>query len=172
MVLRGCLENALYALYIYDDPKLPDTVERAETFLRRHDGEEWTRKVKQEFRPSAMLQLLERKDARFGKTTRDMYEAAIDNGAHPNARALLTNLDMQDVQGGFTVTTEYLNPDPVVRGFCWKCTAVVGVCSLDIFGLIWHDRFQSLGITEKLESIRQQIDADPQLWKTLTNDST
>lgn len=164
MVLRGCLENALYAFYIHDDPKLPGTPGRAETFLRRDEGKDWRKKVRDEFKPSLMLDLLKGKDAPIGEMARTMYDHAIDYGAHPNAGGLLTNLNFQDVKGGYQVTTEYLNADPVARGLCWKCAAIVGVCGLDIFGLMWRRRFELLGLIGDLERLRQDIERDPTVW--------
>ena len=60
MVLRGCLENALYGLYVTRNS------ECQETWLRRHDSKENKNKARKEFTIRKLIDLLKKEDHILG----------------------------------------------------------------------------------------------------------
>ena len=82
--LRNALESICYSLLIAEDPSL------AEAWLGRHDGEEGRRASKAAF-GSAMAKardILDKKDDQLGDWMYWMYMKLIDEGAHPNPKAI------------------------------------------------------------------------------------
>jgi len=72
MVLRGCLENALYGLYVTRNS------ECQETWLRRHDSKENKNKARKEFTIRKLIDLLKKEDHILGNIASDLYERTID----------------------------------------------------------------------------------------------
>jgi hypothetical protein len=89
-LLRSCLENALYGLYLARNP------ESCETWLRRHDDAATKMKVKDEFKVGTLLNLAAALDTTEGAVARVLYERTIDSGAHPNELALMQTLQINE----------------------------------------------------------------------------
>lgn len=151
MVLRGCLENCLYGLFLHAYP------EKAETWLRRSDDEASKRKVKAEFQIGPMFTLLESKDAVTGKAVRGLYEQTIDFGAHPNEFALTSNARAESAGATKRFELSYLTGDSTALRLCLKTTAQVGVGSLRIFRLIFRERFELLEISPALDAVTRGL---------------
>lgn len=151
MVLRGCLENCLYGLFLHAYP------EKAETWLRRSDDEASKRKVKAEFQIGPMFTLLESKDAVTGRAVRGLYEQTIDFGAHPNEFALTSNARAESAGATKRFEVSYLTGDSTAMRLCLKTTAQVGVGSLRIFRLVFGERFELLDIPSTLQTVSQGL---------------
>jgi hypothetical protein len=151
MVLRGCLENSLYGLFLHAHP------EKGATWLRRSDDEASKRKVKAEFQIGPMLTLLDSKDAVTGKAVRGLYEQTIDFGAHPNELALTSNARAESFGGTKRFELSYLTGDSTALRVCLKTAAQVGVGSLRIFRLIFRERFELLEIASALGAVSQGL---------------
>lgn len=148
MVLRGCLENALYGLFIHENPEF------REVWLRRHESEEAKNRVKAEFKIGRMLDLLEARDAAGGRAARELYERTIDYGAHPNELALLTALRLTDEGATIRFDLNYLSDDSTpALALCLKTTTQVGVCALRTFRLVIPERFNLLGLSDELTRV-------------------
>lgn len=156
-LLRSTLEWALYAAHVYGNEG------RAEVWLRRHDGEtpeggrtpeseEARNRVKSEFTVRRILEGLEQRSAPVCARAKELYEHAIDSGAHPNERALTSSMRPES-EGTFQL--DYFTPEnSLPLQVALKRTCQVGVCCLEIFQVLWPERFRLLG-----------IDADlPRLW--------
>ena len=151
MVLRGCLESSLYGFYLHKNP------ESGATWLKRHEDETSKRKVRREFRLDQMLALLASSDASTGEIASDLYEFTIDYGAHPNERALTSNLLITETDTARRFELQYLSGHSPELDLCLKTNAQVGVCSLLIFRLIYRERFDILGISEELQALRREL---------------
>lgn len=146
IVLRGCLENALYGFFLHENPGL-----RA-VWLSRHDDDASRQRVRDEFRTFRMLDLLETKDRETGRAARTLYERTIDFGAHPNEMALLTVLRHSEEEGAVRFDLNYLSDDSTpALALCLKTKAQVGVWSLRVFRLVVPERFDLLGLTDEPE---------------------
>jgi hypothetical protein len=152
MLLRGCLENAQYGFYIASRPAL------REVWLRRHDDEASMRLVKQEFRVGTIFERLTLANAQVAEVAKNLYDRTIDYGAHPNERALMQVLNMQRGADEIRLEVRYLSSgDEAAFGLCLKSTAQVGVCALDMFGIIFRERFEILSLMGELQTLKVEL---------------
>lgn len=148
---RSCLENSLYALHMNRNSGLD------EVWLRRHDNKGSLQKTKNEFNFSKVIQTLESEDPSNAKVARKLYERTIDFGAHPNERSVTANLSIIDGNGGIKIQQTYLAGGTPTQRHSMKTTAQVGLCSLYIFRLIFRERFDILGLTERMDHHRNVL---------------
>ena len=151
MVLRGCLENSFYGLYV---TRNPDT---QEMWLRRHKDDESKKKCRNEFTASNLFKCLEKEDRKINNIAKILYEMTIDYGAHPNERAFMSLMSQSKDEQKIDFKMYYLIGDSLPFQLCLKNTARIGVCSLDIFKLIYRHRFDILGISDKLEKLKKGL---------------
>lgn len=150
MVVRGCLENALYALYINDDPTADEELpERSVAWLNGGKDEASTKKCRNVFTYGAAKKNLFEKDKALGQEASTLYTRTIDYGAHPNFYGHVTASTV--TKGG--VTIQFLLPGTPAFTLCVQTSVEVGLCSLKIFSRIFPDRFHSVGITERIAKI-------------------
>jgi hypothetical protein len=154
MVLRGCLENSLYALHI------SRVADAGEIWLRRHNDKGSLQKCKQHFLISNVFESLEAVDKVLSQIARRFYEITIDYGGHPNEASLTSIMRRSDDESKIRFIIPYLisykiNPDAFGLGL--KSTARIGVCSLLIFRIIFRQRFDILGLSVDLEKLKQGL---------------
>ncbi|WP_286730979.1 MULTISPECIES: hypothetical protein [unclassified Thiomonas] len=147
-LLRSCLENALYGLYLAKHP------ESRETWLRRQDDAAAKRKVKDEFKIGTMLNLAAAVDATEGAVAKLLYEQTIDSGAHPNELALMQTLQINKSADRIAFKSNYLDKDSGALSAALKTTAQVGVCALSLFRVIYPGRFNIMGVTDLLRRVK------------------
>ena len=78
MVIRGSIENALYALYAHHTPSMQ------QIWLDREKDEEAREKCRSSFSYGKALKALADEDASLKKTIDGIYQESIDCGAHPD----------------------------------------------------------------------------------------
>lgn len=147
-LLRSCLENALYGLYLAKNP------ESRETWLRRHDDATAKKKVKDEFKIVMLLGLAAAVDGKEGAVAKVLYERTIDFGAHPNELALMQTLKINESPDSIEFKSSYLDEDSVALRLALKTTAQVGVCTLSLFHAVYPERFNILGLTDLLDHVK------------------
>lgn len=148
-LLRSCLENALYGLYLAKHP------ESCETWLRRHDDAAAKLKVRDEFKIGTLLKLAAAEDAKEGAVARTLYDRTIDSGAHPNELALMQTLQInKETADHVEFKSNYLDQDSVALRLALKTTAQVSVCALSLFRMIYPERFTILGVTDLLRHLK------------------
>ena len=147
-LLRSCLENALYGLYLARNP------DSRETWLRRHDDAAAKKRVKDEFKIGALLDLAASVDATEGPVARALYERTIDYGAHPNELALMQALKINENPDHVEFKSNYLDEDSVALRLALKTTAQVGACTLSLFRAVYPERFDLLGLTHLLRHVK------------------
>ena len=150
-ILRSSLENALYGLYLARNPN------SRETWLRRHDSDADKRKVKDEFKIRTMLDLAKSIDRAEGKVAELLYERTIDYGAHPNERALMQMLQINEKAENVEFKIVYLEGNSDQLKLALKTTAQVGVCALSLFRSVYRERFDILGVTGALDHIKKGL---------------
>jgi hypothetical protein len=150
MLLRSCVENALYALYIDNDPTYDtEEPERAITWLNRGKDKDSTAKCRQIFQYGKVRDNLIEQDETLGQEAESLYKRTIDYGAHPNFYGHITTSSATKTG----VTIRYLTPGTPEFKLCVQTAVEVGICSLNIFNIIFQDRFRSIGITERVQKI-------------------
>lgn len=150
-LLRSCLENALYGLYLSKYP------ESRETWLRRHDGEASKQKVRNEFKIGTMLKLAAELDLKEGEVAKVLYERTLDSGAHPNELALMQTLQINDIADKVEFKINYLDQDSLALNAAIQATTRVGVCTLSLFRLVYSEQFDILGMTDFLRHVKEGL---------------
>lgn len=147
-LLRSCLENALYGLY------LAKHRESRETWLRRHDDDVSKQRVRDEFTIGAMLKLAADLDPTEGAVAKVLYDRTIDSGAHPNELALMQTLQITESADKIEFKSSYLDQDSPALRVTLKATAQVGVCALSLFRVVYPERFAIVGVTDLLRHVK------------------
>lgn len=151
IVLRSALENALYGYYLHCNPA------SCVTWLRRHDNAGYKKKVKNEFKIRRLLDELAKSSRSEAQIVETLYDRTIDYGAHPNERALSQALQITEGADRVELKVVYLDEDSMPFRLALRTTAQVGVCVLGIFRLVFKERFDLLGLTLTLGSLKQGL---------------
>lgn len=149
MVARGCLENALYSLFIQDDPTINKEISnRVKIWMDRAESEAAGRKCRKTFTSGNVLGNLANHDKSLGRKTLRLYRIAIERGAHPNFAGHLVTSKLS-LEGSHI---DFLIPgSKIVCQACIQFTAQVGICTLKIFELAYGEKFKSEGLSKKLK---------------------
>jgi hypothetical protein len=151
MILRGCLESALYGLYIKKNP------DSSEKWLNRHDDQSSLDRARTEFSAANVFKSLKRTDGGTHQNAKMLYDRTINYGAHPNVNSIFPLLRKMKETNWVQFDLLYLiGKDPPFL-LCLKTNAEVGVCTLDIFRNIFLERFDIAGITAKLVELKKRI---------------
>ena len=151
MVLRGALECSLYGLYVARKPSV------RETWLRRDEDDVTRRKVRQEFKVTNVFQVLELEDQKLRKIAGDLYDITIEYGGHPNQQAFLSVMKQQSDESKITFQSAYMIGNEDALHLCLKSCAQIGICALSIFRLVFRERFNILGISQNLDSMKKGL---------------
>lgn len=151
MVLRGCIEAALYGLY------LSRHKDSRETWLQRHNDESSLKRVKSAFKIVKLFEELKVVDLAAYESAKTLYGRTIDYGAHPNEAALTSLLNKTDDGRGIKFNLSYLSGNTPAFHLALKTTAQVGVCALLIFKNVYNERFAILGIDRRLDSLKKGL---------------
>ncbi len=149
MVARGCLENAIYSLFIQDDPVINGEIpNRVKIWLDRAESKATVRKCRQTFTSRNVLTNLANHDKELRRKTLSLYQIAIERGAHPNFAGHLVTSKLS-IEGGHI---DFLIPgNEEVCKACIQFTVQVGICTLKIFELAYGEKFKSEGLSERLK---------------------
>ncbi|TXT23562.1 MAG: hypothetical protein FD131_5195 [Rhodocyclaceae bacterium] len=141
-VLRGCLEDALYAWHIDRTPGL------AEVWLKRDDDEKSRKRSKIVMR--SLLEKLKTTNPAIGESVEKLYERTIDYGGHPNKMAVLSNMRLIRDGDGRRFDTAYLNSDSVPLQLALKTSAQVGIAALLVFDMVFKTRFELASLSKEI----------------------
>lgn len=149
--LRNCLENALYSLHIQKNEGY------GEIWLNRHTDDDSLKAVKNHFKMVNVKKTLQETDANNYEVAQKLYDRTIDFGAHPNEMASTSSLAITEENGDIKLQQTYLTGGDMQQRHAMKTAAQVGVCTLYILRKIFKERFDILGLTEKLDKLRNVI---------------
>ena len=153
-LLRVCLEQGGYALYIGEDQ------ERGKRWMGRHDTRTRSQqdKWKDEFTHGKVTRHITAWDADLGRVYTTLYDQTIDYGGHPNERGTTVNMTMEEIEDGWRrFNTVYLHGDGLFLDFALKTTAQVGICALRLAKVIYPLRVQATGVEFQLETISKRF---------------
>jgi len=151
MVLRGCLEAALYALHITEHPEL------GEIWLNRHTSADAEGRCRGEFAYGQAKRTLEAKSKKYFDILTALYERTIAFGAHPNERSVTGSLKKTQEGNRTEFSLAYLEGDTLQLNHILKTTAQIGACSLHIAQVAYPQRFAILGLDKLLDSVTHDI---------------
>lgn len=151
MVFRGVLENALYALHIYIND------DAGEAWINRHRNEDSMARSRNQFSYANVSNTLRNENENLADVSENLYCRTIDFGAHPNERASTSAIQIIEEEDKITIKQNYLagGTDPQIHAI--KSGAQIGVCALDIFRLIFRERFDILSLTERLGALKKNL---------------
>ncbi|MDR6385074.1 hypothetical protein [Paraburkholderia caribensis] len=148
---RVVLENALYGFFLARKPEL------RETWLKRHDDDASLREVRRVFKIADMLEALRAVDTAEADAANELYQRAIDYGAHPNERALTQGLKDEGAGEDVRFDTNYLFPQGAALELCYKTTAQTGVCALAMYRPLMKERYDMLDLTGRLDHLKKGL---------------
>lgn len=151
MLLRGSIESCLYAFYFHQRPASRDT------WLRRHDSDAARKLVRDEFKIAALFRLLKEQDKRLGAIGQELYDNSIDFGGHPNERSLSQVLKVSKDGAERHFHVNYLTGHTVGMELCLRRSAQSGVFALKVFQQIFPDRYDLIGLSERLGQLQQGL---------------
>jgi hypothetical protein len=152
MVARGCLENALYGFFLFKHP------EHIELYLNRDNSDETRSAFKKKFRLNEIIQVLIRHHPQVGNAVDMLYERTIDWGAHPNEKALTSNMSMKRGDGKIRFDGHYLTDNEKPIKLCLKTIMLAGVSGLKIAECMLSERFKITLLSDELEQLLQAVD--------------
>jgi len=130
-LLRGCLEDASYALAVSKNSKLK------RVWAERHDGEDHLKKCTRAFSGTEMERLMTKTNPFLAQRAGALYDEAIDKGGHPNLKVYQKNAFQFNSNGVLNLQVAHLNPGEVSATF--DTLLDVGNCILDIFREIYPE---------------------------------
>jgi hypothetical protein len=148
LVLRSVLEYAGYCLVISKTPSLEGA------FLGRHTSTKAMEKQKKAFKISAVRSTIAGQDRALANHFDHYYQRSIDFGGHPNPHAALSAMMPDEREGlkGFTVLA--ISTDPTAITHALLSTAQVGLTALCVLQHVFKERFESLGIRQEIDSLK------------------
>jgi hypothetical protein len=136
---------------MHTDPKAADV------WLCRHDDSESMSNIKREFTTAQIMATLQAKDASLHSKIKILYDRSIDYGAHPNERAVTSNLQIDDELEPKRYSNIYCHGDGHALEHALMSAARIGLGGLLIFRLIFPDRFALLNVSERIDQLRQSL---------------
>lgn len=152
VLLRSCLEYALYGVQFHRRPEL------IEVWSRRGDGNEQRKAVKKNFKNHEMMAGVTALNNAIGERFKHLYELAIDMGAHPNELGFFGRLSIQELQNGKRMfNVRYLQGGDAMHLAVLKNACQIGVCTLECFWLLYQERFEITGVKATLDELKQGL---------------
>lgn len=147
MVLRGSLEWSLYGHFFHNHQDL------AETWLNLRELREKDPNVVYKFSRKRLLKCLQDKSSILGEKAEKLYDYLIEAGAHPNELSLSSTTNMEKINTNVFIKNFYLSSSPDGIKYALSNTYHVGYCCLRIWELLLKERFEIMGISQKLDKL-------------------
>jgi hypothetical protein len=148
MVTRGCVEDAIYAFFLYHHTELKGV------WSARQASSDAKKKVRAEFTIVRMKRFLAKKNTALAEQFEIVYDATIDLGAHPNALGAYSHLIALE-SGDFE--WQYINTTRVDRTFALRVAAMGGVFALNIFRELFPVNFVSTGASDYIDRAHDML---------------
>lgn len=150
-VLRLCLEHAAYGFYIGSDR------DRMGRWLSRGDSNANRRAVRKEFHNDKIRAHIESEAPVLCGQFDHLYNQLIELGAHPNEQGYALNSTLTNVGGDTHFNALYLQGDGLPLDLSIRTAAQVGLWPLLLMQLLYRERYELLGIRQKLEELRKRF---------------
>lgn len=151
MVLRGCLEAALYGCHVAVNPNT------FSVWINRHQDDASRKQAKSEFAFGRILSSLRELHQATSGVAKTLYEELIDLGAHPNELSIMAQLEKGTAPGeDFNFLNLVTGEHPQYQ-LCLRRTAQVGVCALQIYWRADPQRIEELRLGSALDKLGQGL---------------
>jgi len=151
MVLRGCLESALYGFFVAKNE------DAKKIWMERHENEQALKLMKNSFQMRAIFSLLNKTDEKVYRAIQDLYDRTIDYGAHPNPNGVLGNLRINENEQDIQFQMSYLTNDPLQIQLALRTTAQIGIGALMLFRFVYPERFTITGLHDELALLAKDL---------------
>ncbi|MCB5201864.1 hypothetical protein LH464_05150 [Neorhizobium sp. T786] len=148
-MLRLCIETAAYSLYIGSD------LTRAECWLRRSDSEQHKAATRAMFTHKRVLAQIVKANQTLGSFYSELYEHAIDHGAHPNEAGYMRSMRISELPEGKRFESVQLHADERLIGITIEKVEKAGIFLLCAARILWPIRSDLGGLTETLLKLDQ-----------------
>jgi hypothetical protein len=151
-VLRVAIEGTWYALHIAMDPAPPT---RANIWRRRGSSPQATQECKNEFTVANVRRTHERLDAPTAAGMQNLYEEAIEFGAHPNQVGVggSARIDKSGSEADVMIHVGVLMPGTLATAGTLKAAVEVAIGLARTFRLIYPERCQIVGLNEDVDRL-------------------
>lgn len=153
-VLRAGIEQAWYALHIAKDPIPPD---RCTIWLSRNDDKSSKNKCKDEFKVGNVLATHKSSDAVTAKQLHELYNRAIDLGAHPNQQSILTGMNLSETDEETTFQVGLVAPQLLPVLMAIKTAAEVAIGTFKVYEVIFPERFQIMNLDRTINALIEEL---------------
>jgi hypothetical protein len=157
-VLRSAVEYSVIAMYFKHHPKV------ASLWLKRHESEKTRAKVRNELRTGQVFRFVKEQHPRLGGELKRLYEASIDDGAHPNVAGVVKGLNVIEDLKDVTINTNFLTDEEPLIEFCLYMTSSVGVTVLEMGSVIFKERAKVLSLDTTVLKLRNE---NANIWRSL-----
>jgi hypothetical protein len=148
MVMRGCLENALYANHI-------DLSSGAwDAWRNRGESEAARKECVREFSGRNLFGSLRSRNARLGDIAGLMYERTIDLGAHPNEEAVTNSLLVEEKDTHTAFAFSYVAADGPVLRLAMRSLCQTGLMVLDTLCEVFPKHAGERGVETRLAHLK------------------
>ncbi len=157
IMLRACLESALYAFYINDEPAL------AKIWSERSDRDDKKKLCRDTFRIGKIWERLRARGySLVRKDAKRLYDHFIDFGAHPNELALFCHMERKQDDSGYVLNL--INPNPDYMRVNIIDVAETASLVFKIFAIIYPKQFKQPNFSIKIQNFRTGI--KPLMYET------
>lgn len=132
-MVRACLEAAAYAVHLHGDPIL------TEAWLRRHDPDGMKALKQNKFSQGGVRASIERQDPELSAVYGELYQQAIDLGAHPNERGLSANAKLVPHPEGKRFLMIYLHENGPQLRFGLHTALEAGAAAIAMLRLVFPE---------------------------------
>jgi hypothetical protein len=152
MLMRGCVEHAVYGFYLHHNPKSPH---RMAASARQRQGRAGG--CATNLRLAQCSSLSPKHDASLGLAVKKLYNRTIERGAHPNEKGISQSARYSQNDRQHRIDFSYLSSHNKPSAACLKSTAQVGVAGLKLLRHTMPERFDLLGVTAKIEALQDGL---------------
>ncbi|MBG1233693.1 hypothetical protein [Aestuariivirga litoralis] len=125
--------------------------------LNREDGPKERKEFRDTFTHGALRKAIRKAAPKLADIFEQLYERAIDYGAHPNIGGFTLNTRMDRSADRVDFLKIYLHGDRHELDFAIRSCAQIGIWNLGIFQIIYPEKFLILGIKDELEKLRDGL---------------
>jgi hypothetical protein len=144
---RGAIECAIYGFHF------DNSLDGIQTWVARDESEAGRKQARKDLAFGPILTKLEARHADIGRIARLLYEFTIDAGAHPNRKSVTLAMEVVETNETVSANLDMLNISNLPLVACLKTNAQVGISVLQVFGLVFPDRYNELGMPRRIAEL-------------------
>lgn len=133
MLLRGAIENAMYAFYVWKKPSAKDI------WLGRDYSPAAKATAKGEFKVSKIYDAISSVDTALKDEVNFLYNQTIDSGAHPNVKTFIDHAVQKNQNGALVVAVTTLNPGEATLKKAMADVDATGQLVFKLFSAMYPD---------------------------------